>query len=377
MPPRCTRIPARRGRRARPRHRDDSAVVDERQPAPRLSPGRNAVVLVVIELPRLGQSAERDVELAVGPLAGLTRRRSTPSVSWSPLPGRDRRRRSRARCRSLLPHAQHPRRGGRTRRTPPRMRPRPRPRSPSRPDSSMLAPMLVRLRCTRRGARATGAAVVGSLEGAGLPSIREHEGGQGRRGALHQPPRHCVMWVGCRQDCRAARAVALAGRCRCPSSVGRRRAERAGKDGGSGRVHGAQAARGAKTFETNCTGCHREPGGTAPSWPANGSPVLRRRDAADRVHDHQDDDAAQRPRNVDRRRVRGHRGPPAEDQQLRRRDERAGRHGPAGDQDSRTVGQPGSGAGAGGRLPQLARAVLDVDGCDGPLADARSGAGER
>ena len=26
----------------------------------------------------------------------------------------------------------------------------------------------------------------------------------------------------------------------------------------------AQAARGAKTFETNCTGCHREPGGTAP-----------------------------------------------------------------------------------------------------------------
>jgi cytochrome c5 len=26
----------------------------------------------------------------------------------------------------------------------------------------------------------------------------------------------------------------------------------------------AQAARGAKTFETNCTACHREPGGTAP-----------------------------------------------------------------------------------------------------------------
>ena len=26
----------------------------------------------------------------------------------------------------------------------------------------------------------------------------------------------------------------------------------------------AQAVRGAKTFETNCTGCHREPGGTAP-----------------------------------------------------------------------------------------------------------------
>jgi mono/diheme cytochrome c family protein len=26
----------------------------------------------------------------------------------------------------------------------------------------------------------------------------------------------------------------------------------------------AQAARGAKTFETNCTSCHREPGGTAP-----------------------------------------------------------------------------------------------------------------
>ena len=47
---------------------DDGAVVDPRQPGGDLGGGGHAVVLVVVELPHLGQRAERDVEL---------RRRST------------------------------------------------------------------------------------------------------------------------------------------------------------------------------------------------------------------------------------------------------------------------------------------------------------
>ena len=49
----------------------DLPVVDERQPRTNRLGGRDRVVLIVIELPDVGQRAERDVERAVGPLADL------------------------------------------------------------------------------------------------------------------------------------------------------------------------------------------------------------------------------------------------------------------------------------------------------------------
>ena len=51
------------------------AIVDERQAATHLAHVGHDVVLVVIEFPETRQHAERDVELAVGPLAHLSRRR--------------------------------------------------------------------------------------------------------------------------------------------------------------------------------------------------------------------------------------------------------------------------------------------------------------
>ena len=52
----------------------DRAVVDERQAARGWPPASgNCVVLILVELPDVGQRAERDVEVAVGPLADLPR----------------------------------------------------------------------------------------------------------------------------------------------------------------------------------------------------------------------------------------------------------------------------------------------------------------
>ena len=52
----------------------DLPVVDERQPRADGVGIRDRVVLIVVELPDVGQRAERDVELAAGPLADLARR---------------------------------------------------------------------------------------------------------------------------------------------------------------------------------------------------------------------------------------------------------------------------------------------------------------
>ena len=49
-------------------------VVDERQPSMNGVPVRDRVVLVVVELPHVGERAEGHVELAAGPLADLARR---------------------------------------------------------------------------------------------------------------------------------------------------------------------------------------------------------------------------------------------------------------------------------------------------------------
>ena len=101
----------------------------------------------------------------------------------------------------------------------------------------------------------------------------------------------------------------------------------------------AQAARGAKLFESNCMMCHREPGGTAP--------VL----AGERFTKTFSDATLQTvfttikttmPRNapgsLSDAGVRRPRLALAEDQQLCRRDERARRRGPARDQDSGSTG---------------------------------------
>ena len=57
---------------------DDRAVVHERQPRRDLGPRRDAVVLIVVELPDVRQRAERDVELAAGPFADLERLLAAP-----------------------------------------------------------------------------------------------------------------------------------------------------------------------------------------------------------------------------------------------------------------------------------------------------------
>ena len=124
----------------------------------------------------------------------------------------------------------------------------------------------------------------------------------------------------------------------------------------------AQAARGAKLFESNCVMCHREPGGTAP--------VL----AGERFTKTFSDATLQTvfttikttmPRNapgsLSDAGVCRPRLALAEDQQLRRWDERARRRGPHRDQDSRIDRQPRLRPRAGRRMPGAERSCLDVE----------------
>ena len=64
----CRRVDERRAGAGVDVH---AAVVHQRQPRGDLGRGRHPAVLVVVELPHLGERAERDVERAVGPVADL------------------------------------------------------------------------------------------------------------------------------------------------------------------------------------------------------------------------------------------------------------------------------------------------------------------
>ena len=212
--------------------------------------------------------------------------------------------------------------------------------------------MLVGCAGRDRGARAPAPAVAAPPDSGGTSPRRATPTARRLRAPEAGAPDHASAALGVGvwsllvvRNCRAfsRSAARLRAPARCPACLGpSSRVTAQEKTVEQGVYTNAQAARGAKTFETNCTGCHREPGGTAPILAGErfaktfGDATLQTVFTTIKTHH-----AAQRAGHADRRRVHRHRRAPAAAQQLRRRHERAGRSPTCPASRFRPVGQPG------------------------------------